>query len=71
MTVDERISQAIREAVAEAGQPNALARRLIAWVEEVMLENEDINDWETAVRHLEVLFEGTKVKNANGEHEDQ
>ena len=71
MTVDERISQAIKEAVDEAGQPNALARRLIAWVESVMSENEDINDWETTVRHLEVLFESTEVKNANGEHEEQ
>ena len=71
MKVDERISQAIKEAVDEAGQPSALARRLIAWVNAVMSQNEDINDWETTARHLDVLFEGTKVSNADGEHDDQ
>lgn len=62
MTIDARITQAINEAVNEAGQPDTLARRLIAWFEAVASGNEDINDQATAARHLEVLFEGTVVE---------
>ena len=69
MALDVRIAEAIREAVAEAGQPEALARRMIAWFEEVVSGNEDIHDQAAAVRHLEVLFEGT-VFEGNGEDED-
>lgn len=70
MTIDARITQAITEAVEEAGQPESLARRLIAWFEAVTSGNEDINDHATTARHLEVLFEGTVVENNNGEYED-
>jgi len=70
VTIDARIMQAINEAVAEAGQPETLARRLIAWFEAVTSGNEDINDQATTARHLEVLFEGTVVQNGNGEDED-
>lgn len=70
MTIDARITQAINEAVKEAGQPDTLARRLIAWFEAVTSGNEDINDQATAARHLEVLFEGTVVENEDGEDAD-
>lgn len=70
MTIDARITQAINEAVAEAGQPDALARRLIAWFEAVTSGNENINDQATTARHLEVLFEGTVVENDDMEDED-
>ncbi|MGI3171208.1 CxC ATPase DNA modification system associated small protein [Pseudooceanicola sp. C21-150M6] len=70
MTIDARITQAINEAVAEAGQPDTLARRLIAWFEAVTSGNEDINDQATTARHLEVLFEGTVVENDDMEDED-
>lgn len=71
MTLDPRITQAINEAVKEAGQPDTLARRLIAWFEAVTSGNEDINDDATAARHLEVLFDGTVVEDAaDGEDED-
>lgn len=71
MTLDPRITRAINEAVQEAGQPDTLARRLIAWFEAVTSGNEDINDDATAARHLEVLFEGTVVEGVDdGEDED-
>lgn len=70
MTIDARIKQAINEAVKEAGQPDTLARRLIAWFEALTSGNEDINDQATAARHLEVLFEGTVVENEDGEDAD-
>ncbi len=69
MTVDARIIQAITEAVEEDGQPAMLARRLIAWFEAVTSGNEDINDQSATYRRLEVLFEGTVVKNNMGEGE--
>ena len=62
MPLDARITQAINEAVEEAGQPKALARRLIAWFEAVTSGMEDINDQSVAARHLEVLFEGAVVQ---------
>lgn len=70
MAIDARITQAIKEAVEEAGQPETLARRLIAWFEAVTSGNEDINDKTTTARHLEVLFEGTVVQDADEEDED-
>lgn len=70
MKIDTRISEAIQDAVEEAGQPRELARRLIAWIEAVASGNEDINDQATAARHLEVLFDGTVVSNSDGEDED-
>ena len=70
MPLDARIAQAINEAVVEAGQPKALARRLVAWLEAVNSGNEDIDDQKTAARHLEVLFEGTVVQGDYGEDEN-
>ena len=68
--LDARIKQAIAEAVEEAGQPESLARRLIAWFEAVTIGNEDINDDTATARHLEVLFQGTVVENNNGGYEN-
>jgi len=70
MTLDARITQAINEAVEEAGQPETLARRLIAWFEAVTSGNEDINDHAAAARHLEVLFDGTVVQDDDEEDEN-
>ena len=69
MTIDARITQAIQEAVEEAGQPKKLASRVIAWFEAVTSGNEDIGDDEAAARHLEVLFEGTVVSNEEEEED--
>ena len=70
MAIDIRITQAINEAVREAGQPETLARRLVAWFEAVTTGNEDINDQATTARRLEILFEGTIVENTDTEGED-
>ncbi|GAB1150133.1 CxC ATPase DNA modification system associated small protein [Shewanella algae] len=69
MTLDTRIIQAIEEAVKEAGQPETIARRLLAWFEAVTSGNEDINEQDAAARHLEVLFEGTVVQIDNDKDE--
>lgn len=70
MTLDTRISEAIHDAVEEAGQPKELARRLVAWIEAVTSGNEDINDQATAARHLDVLYDGTVVSGDGREGRD-
>ena len=56
MTVDPKIAGAIEQVVHRAGQSPALARRLIAWFDAVASGNEDINDRQSASRHLELLY---------------
>ncbi|MCY4218435.1 MAG: hypothetical protein OXE56_04070 [Gammaproteobacteria bacterium] len=70
MALDSRIIQAINEAVDEAGQPVSLAHRLIAWFEALTIGNEEINDAPATARHLEILFEGTKVEINIKEYDD-
>ena len=69
MSVDPKIQEAIEAAVAEAGQPTGLARKLIRWFEAVASGNEDIHDRQAAYRHLELLYE--EVEPANGPTDDQ
>lgn len=61
MALDPRITHAITEAVEEAGQPETLAHRLIAWFEAITTGNEDIHDSETSARHLDLLFSSTVI----------
>lgn len=69
MSLDVRITEAIEEAVEEAGQPASLARRLIAWFEAIASGNEDINDSAVTGRHLDVLFQGTEVEGSAEEEQ--
>lgn len=68
LSLDGKIRDAIHEAVADAGQPDALARRLTAWMEAIASGNEDLHDSVTADRHLEILYAETAVLHASGEH---
>lgn len=61
MALDPRITHAITEAVEEAGQPETLGHRLIAWFEAITTGNEDIHDSETSARHLDLLFSSTVI----------
>ncbi|MXW05564.1 MAG: hypothetical protein F4Z81_10905 [Gemmatimonadetes bacterium] len=65
MSLDRKITEAIEAAVAEAGQPPRVAKRLIAWFESLNSGSEEINDASQAKLHLEVLYEGTVVSNEN------
>ena len=56
MAVDPKIADAIQQVVQDAGQSEALARRLIAWFSAIASGNEDINDRQSANRHLELLY---------------
>lgn len=67
MALDPRITHAIIEAVEEAGQPETLAHRLIAWFEAVTSGNEDIHDNATSARHLDLLFSSTVIEGTGEE----
>jgi len=61
MTVDSKILQAIEDAVRANGQSEALARLVAAWFHAIASGNEDINDKQSANRHLELLYGETKT----------
>jgi len=65
MSVDPKIKEAIEPAVEEAGQTPSLARCLGRWFEAIATGNENINDRQSADRHLELLYDETQT------HEEQ
>jgi hypothetical protein len=60
MGLDSKIIEAIEAATAEANQSDALARKLVAWLEAIASRN-DIDNAEMD-RHLEVLYEETSLE---------
>ena len=70
MSLDIKIREAIEAAVAEEGQPDVVAKRLIAWLEEINSGNEDLSDGEQTERHLDVLYDGTVVDSGSADGED-
>ena len=56
MAVDPKIREAIENTVTEEGQPDGLARKLVRWFEAIATGNEDIQDKQSANRHLELLY---------------
>jgi len=70
MSLDSKITQAVDAAVAKAGQPEQLARRIRAWLEAVTSGNEDIHDTSSAGRHLDALYEQTQCVSKKGESDD-
>jgi hypothetical protein len=66
MALDPKLTEAIRSAVADAGQSPALSRRLIAWMDAVTSGNEDLNDAGASLRHLEQLYSETSVSLMRG-----
>jgi len=61
MTVDTRISHAVRQAVEHAGQPAAVSDRLLAWFEGLSTGNESLEDPDSVKRHVDVLFDAVVV----------
>jgi hypothetical protein len=62
VSLDPKIIEAVEAAAAEAGQPTALARRLVAWLEAVGDESEDINDIAATDRRLEIIYEAVSLQ---------
>ena len=67
MSLDTKITQAIRDSVSDAGQSSALATRLIAWMEAVTSGNEDPADPAAAARHIEMLYAEVSVSDIGSE----
>jgi hypothetical protein len=61
VSLDPKIIEAIKCAVVEHGQPPALAQRLVAWLEGVADDSEDINDMAATDRHLEVIYDAVQL----------
>ena len=61
MSLDIKLTEAIKAAVEEAGQQPAVARQLIAWLRAINSGNEDISDSAQTKRRLEVLYDRTVV----------
>lgn len=65
MSLDRKIIEAVKSAAEECGQPPALARRLVKWLEAVADESEDINDVAATDRRLEVIYEAVALGDAS------
>lgn len=61
MSLDLKIEEAIQTAVEQEGQSEPLARRMIAWMNAIVSGNEDVNNQQSANRHLELLYDATEV----------
>jgi len=61
VSLDPKIIEAIKCAVVKHGQPPALAQRLVAWLEGVADDSEDINDMAATDRHLEVIYDAVQL----------
>lgn len=59
--VDNKIKQAIIEAVAEEKQPAELAEKLISWIENLSEGNEQISVKENYTRRCEHSFDATII----------
>ena len=56
MNVDPKIQEAIEVSVSKEGQPRALSHKLTRWFEVIATGSEDLNDRQSAFRHLELLY---------------
>ena len=64
MAVDPKVKEAIEVAVRNARQPPSLAKKLSRWFEAIATGNEDINNTQSADRHLDLLYEEVETRTA-------
>jgi hypothetical protein len=67
--IDEEIRRAIRSSTEELGQPEALARRLEGWFQQLVEGNESLSDSDSVRRHLELLMEAVEAPEIEGDGE--
>jgi hypothetical protein len=67
MALDKKIENAVRAAVTAESQPDAVADRLIAWLEALSDGNETLGNVDTTNRFLNDLFESIEPDGATGE----
>lgn len=66
-TIANEVRDAIRTAVEEAGQPENVADKLVAWMERIASGAESVADEESVRRHLDVLIEAVEVDTVSEE----
>jgi hypothetical protein len=59
--LDNKIKQAIKEAVAETNQPGELTKKLTSWLENLTEGNEQISVKESYARRCEHCFNTTII----------
>ena len=70
MKTTEMIEAAIREAVDEAGQDQALANRIVRWFDSVASGNENIEDADAVNARLKSIYDVTALSKGN-DNEDE
>ncbi len=56
MSVQYEITEAIREAVREAGEAETLSNHIIAWFEAIVRGNTDLENTEDTLQRMESLY---------------
>lgn len=71
MSIDPKIREAIKDAVAHLGQPEGLAHKLDSWFEAIATDNERITDKQLTEKRLEMLYDEVLLDaNATDEEEE-
>ena len=66
--VDPKIEEAIKAAVRDESQSEALSKQLVAWFEALAVGNEDTADDQSAWRRLDLLYDETAVSGGGEEN---
>ena len=66
MNIDPKIKDSIEEAVQNFNQDKALSTKLLAWFEELAKGNEELQDKESVLRHIELLYDNCVVDIGEG-----
>lgn len=61
MNTDAKIQEAIKESVADSGQNEGLADKLIAWFEAVANGNDSLANKDSVSRRLDLLYENCSI----------
>lgn len=71
MSTDPKLREALLRAVKDAGQSDALGRRILAWIDAVTSGSEEINDQAAADRRLELIYGEVKVDEPDFDDDDE
>lgn len=59
--MDPKIKEAIETAVTEHGQPDSVAKTLVAWMTAITSGKEDPHDLSAAARRADILYQETEA----------
>ena len=71
MSIDPKIREAIKTAVAELQQSEGLARKLESWFEAVATGSEDITNLQSTSRHLDLLYGEVQLEAGEMSNEEE